>query len=76
MLSLASTLLGVFCATYSYDPFDADVALSGTADALVWGTIGMEFAFLLDIFVSCLVEYRDLDNRVVRKASKIAWQYV
>jgi len=66
LLSLFSTLEGIYYATYSIDPFKL-----GRVEHII-----IEFTFLIDIFISSLITYRDVDNKVIRKATKISWNYI
>ena len=72
LLSLFSTLIGIYYATYSIDPFK----LFLVQDYSYYRYPAIECIFLIDIFISSLITYRDVDNKVVKKATKIAWNYL
>jgi len=73
IFSLASTLTAIYNATYSLRPIDFQHFYEDIEKNIV--NIVIEGFFLIDIFVNCLIEYRDVDNRRVQKVSKIVWQY-
>ena len=59
---MVSTLLAIYYATYSIDPFDIDVLINEGRNI---EKFLIEWLFLFDMILQCFIEYVDNDNKKV-----------